>query len=326
MSTSPFKSFIPYLVRPVFIDDGNLEEHESVDPKGSTWTTHGFVPPLPGEDTLAVNLETGGRLLCVQINDRILPGKVRDEELRKRVARLESAEARKVSKKEYAQLRDEVEFELLPKAFIRRTRIYVWIGKAPPGIAATMLVFTSSQKKADEVVSLLNVATGMPQPPWKIQTDWSIVGRLTTLARDSHFESDDGANVDAEFVAHDSAVLKGKEKQTIRIKDKDLADSDILSLVKEGYEVHEIGVGTLDRESGDMGITFTVNANLTFKRLTFPSVKQHDDLYAEAVFVTANLRDMLGSFFSPQDDGGFGPMPDMPPAANSARSADDDEL
>lgn len=316
MATSPFKSFIPYLIRTGTIAD--LDDYKSTDPTGSSWTAHGFVPPMPGEQPLTVNLETGGKLLCVQINDRILPGKVRDEELKKRVAKLEAAEARKVSKKEYAQLRDEVEFELLPKAFIRRTRVYVAILKGQRVGENMMLVFTSSQKKADEVVSLINVVTGMPQPPWKIQTGWPVVGRLTTLARDSVLEPDDG---DAIFEATDSAVLKGKDKQTIRIKDKDLGDSDVVSLLKEGYEVHEIGVGMIDDRGDGHAMTFVLNTNLTFKRITFPSVKQHDDLYAEAVFVMPNLREMLGSFFSLPDDGGFGLLPDMPAATD-----DEEEL
>jgi DNA recombination-dependent growth factor C len=184
-----------------------------------------------------------------------------------------------------------------------------------------MLVFTSSQKKADEVVSLINVATGMPNPPWKIQTDWSLLGRLTTLARDGTFEPDEGSTM---FEATDSAVLKGEDKQTIRIKDKDLSDSDAVRLVKEGYEVHEIGVGVLGENAGKDGhaITFVLNTNLTFKRLTFPSVKQHDDLYAEAVFVMPNLRGMLSAFFQLPVDGGFGLLPDMP--VNAAD--DEDEL
>ena len=318
MATSPFKSFIPYLIKTGTIAD--LDDYKSTDPTGSTWATHGFVPPLPGEQALIASLETGGKLLCVQINDRILPGKVRDEELKKRVARIADAEGRKVSKKEYAQLRDEVEFELLPKAFIRRTQVYMAIMKGERFGENMMLVFTSSQKKADEVVSLINVATGMPQPPWKIQTDWSLVGRLTTLARDNALEPDDG---DAMFESTDCAVLKGKDKQTIRIKDKDLGDSDILRLVKEGYEVHEIGVGMIDDRGEGHAMTFVLNHNLTFKRLTFPSVKQHDDLYAEAVFVMPNLREMLGNFFSLPDDGGFGLLPDMPTAAPAA---DDEEL
>ena len=316
MATSPFKSFIPYLIKTGTIAD--LGDYASTDPTGSSWTTHGFVPPMPGEQQFVANLETGGKLLCVQINDRILPGKVRDEELKKRVAKLEAAEARKVSKKEYAQLRDEVEFELLPKAFIRRTRVYVAILKGQRIGENLMLVFTSSQKKADEVVSLINVATGMPDPPWKIQTDWSLVGRLTTLAQESTLE---GYASGAFFEANDSAVLKGKDKQTIRIKDKDLADSDVVRLVKEGYEVHEIGAGMIDDRGEGYGITFTVNANLTFKRITFPSVKQHDDLYAEAIFVMPSLREMLGNFFSLPADGGFGLLPDMPAGAD-----DDEEL
>jgi recombination associated protein RdgC len=317
MASSPFKSFIPYLIKTGLVSD--LGDYKSADPSGASWTTHGFVAPMPGEDNYIVHLETGGKLLCVQINDRILPGKVRDEELKKRVAKLEAAEARKVSKKEYAQLRDEVEFELLPKAFIRRTKVYVAILKGQRVGENLMLVFTSSQKKADEVVSLINVATGMPNPPWKIQTDWSLVGRLTTLARDCSLDPDDGYAI---FEATDSAVLKGEDKQTIRIKDKELSDTDIGLLLKKGYEVHEIGVGMIDDRGEGHAITFVLNTNLTFKRLTFPSVKQHDDLYAEAVFVMPNLRDLLSAFFQLPADGGFGLLPDMP--VNAAD--DEDEL
>ena len=135
MTTNPYKNFIPYLVSSdAKTDDLDLDLHRSKEPSGGQWRSIGLINALPGEGLL-VDMD-GGKMMCVQFNERILPGKVRDEHLGKRVAKLEQMEGRKLSKKEYAQLREQVEFDLLPRAFVRRTNVPVIFMAKPANVAA----------------------------------------------------------------------------------------------------------------------------------------------------------------------------------------------
>lgn len=143
MKNHPFKNFIPYAVAAVVQDklrdayltqvDGTdendlldaLVERQVRDPGEHDWRSFGFVQPLSTDDGLLVSPTSGIYHLAIQFNERILPAKVRDEHVAKRIAAIEERDGRKVHKKEYAQVRDEVQFELLPKAFIKRSMVHV---------------------------------------------------------------------------------------------------------------------------------------------------------------------------------------------------------
>lgn len=259
MSTFNLKSFIPYLVNGTSVSnvsEDKLESNRSVDPSGTQWSSAGLVEPFPGEG-LKVDLQGAGTLMLVQLNDRILPSKVRDELLAKKVEHLQQLEGRKVTKKEYRQLRDEAEGDLLPKAFIRRTLVPILFVNF--GSDTAMLVCTSSHKKADDIAALLmDFFNDTTFVPWKIQTDRPLENCLTTLVKHGELPEDYG------FEADSFAVLRGEKKKTIRIKDKSLGDQDLDALWKQDYAVSELGVS---RFNGEFEDTFVVTDAMVFKSM-----------------------------------------------------------
>lgn len=260
--SNPYKSFIPYRINPRYSGAGwnlpdNMAPFISTDPTGSQWGTMGLARHADG--SFVLDLSSTRSLLLIQFNDRILPGKVRDEKVRAKVSKLTQQEGRSVSKKEYAQIREEIEHELLPKAFIRRSQVPIFIG--PGGM---MLVVTNSQRKADLCVGFL---LGMfdDLKPWKIAVARDVAECLTTLARDVMSISGD-----LTLHAHDGAVLK-KDKETVRIKDHDIASDDVQDLLAlDEYTVRELVI-MAERNSLDF-LTFTLNENLTFKRCMLSDV------------------------------------------------------
>jgi recombination associated protein RdgC len=270
MTTNPYKNFIPYLVSSdAKTDDLDLDLHRSKEPSGGQWRSIGLINALPGEGLL-VDLSDAGKLMAVRFNERILPGKVRDEHLGKRVAKLEQMEGRKLSKKEYAQLREEIEFDLLPRAFIRRTVVPVIFTKIGTS-DHLMMVCTSSQKRADDVVAVLTAVFGETLKPWKIEMGRPIAGSLTTLACDG-FLFNEHTQEECSFYPTDAAVLKGSGKKTIRIKDKDIQEHDVQTLLKQSYAVTELALRYGEDEDVPT-LTFTVNDNFVFKRVTLPDVQ-----------------------------------------------------
>ena len=322
MATNPFKSFIPYLVNTARSE--NLRDHVATDPSGGDWRRLGLVPAIKGED-LIIDLDGAGKVMAVQFNERILPGKVRDEKLQAEVARLEAREGRMVGKKEYAQLRQQVEFDLLPKAFIRRTVVPVLFYKHEMG-TQIMLVCTSSHKRADDVVALLLGVFGIDLMPWKIETESSISGVLTTLATDGIIEGLDEES-GLHFSPLDSAVIKGENKQTIRIKDKPVESQDVQDLLSgEGQIVHELALAWCEDNPGaeEPDLTFVATSNLAFKRAEtiVKATSATEDYYGFAVVCLRTYRDMLTHFFDL-----CGGIKERPASGESTNGSDqDDEL
>jgi recombination associated protein RdgC len=316
MANNPFKSFIPYTVKMGSLSIDDLDSApEARDPSGGAWRTEHLTSPLKGEG-LAVQIGIS-ELMAVQFNERILPGKVRNEQLDKEVAKLEQSYGHKISKREYAQLRDQVEFDLLPRAFIRRTVVPVILTKG------YMLICTSSQKRADDVCVVLQGVFGEAFKPWKIQTAMPVSQMLTTLARDSHIAGPDGDDLLLGYT--DSATLKGSGKKTIRIKDKDLAEQDVSELLVHDYTVHELGMQFgLDEEPD---LTFSLNDNLTFKRATLPDVKAtplKEDFHGFALLCAQTYRKALDEVL--QACGGIAELQQMQDEVGKPAATDDDEL
>lgn len=277
MKTNPFKNFQIYGINVSLLAEmSNLRNAvaltkqfvalESKDPTGATWSTMGFVPPSGGEMALLID---GGKaaLLTVQFNDRILPGKVRDEHMAVKVIEVAERESRKVSKREYAEIRDEVEAELLPKSHIRRTIVPVLIYNEH------LVIFTSSAKRANDIAALFfRVATNLFDYPCILPavtqdhaSDW-----LTAIAT-----SED----DSPLVATDSAVMRSKDtenKAVLRIKDKDIDDGEVQAILESNeYLVTELGVFVNDcdnEHSGIAGVTFTLTSKLVIKGMKFPDL------------------------------------------------------
>lgn len=222
-----------------FLD--TLPDYMSTDPTGGTWSSYGFIP-VEGDDEFDVSIDGCGTMLAVQFNERMLPGKVRDEELAKRAAHYEEQEGRKLNKKEYAELRDQVEFDMLPKSHIRRSIVPVIIQ------GRNILIFTGSMKRSDDVMGLLITALGDAGVPFKLgghfetMTERSIAGLLYTVARDEVLnEAGDPDTAQPVFQVGDAVVLK-RDKQTIRIKDKNVGDHDVQTLLKQEYAVAQLGL------------------------------------------------------------------------------------
>ncbi|ASK36136.1 recombination-associated protein RdgC [Alloalcanivorax mobilis] len=118
-------------------------------------SSEGFVPPLKGEARMVIPAE-GFLYFMYQEIVRLLPGPVIKEELDERVEALQDQEGRKIGRKERADLKDQITFELLPKAFTRSRRVPVLVDMERRRI----LVDCASESRAEQVVSALRKALG----------------------------------------------------------------------------------------------------------------------------------------------------------------------
>jgi len=137
--------------------------------------TEGFGEPLKGFNRLVYSAE-GLLLITWQEQARLLPGGVVNEMLAEKVDEVEARENRKLARREKTELKEQIIFEALPRAFTRTRRINIVIDSK----AGRVLVDSSSAKQAEQVTELLRKALGslpisrpltkMPLPG--VMTEW----------------------------------------------------------------------------------------------------------------------------------------------------------
>ena len=90
-------------------------------------SSYGWVSPFDDENAPLAHSLNGFIMLCLQIEEKILPATVIRHELNEKIKRIEASGDRKVRQKEKLSLKDEVTMTLLPRAFSKLTRIYAYI-------------------------------------------------------------------------------------------------------------------------------------------------------------------------------------------------------
>jgi recombination associated protein RdgC len=151
-----FKNMIVYRISPQWeVDLSQAEEALSKTPFHECGATQeksiGWVPPRGEEHGLFVESVGGQWILRFMAESKMLPASVLARRVQEKAARIEQETGRKPGKKESQGLKDEAKLDLLPMAFTKQGSTWVWID-----LQAQLLVLdTSSQGRADEVVTLL---------------------------------------------------------------------------------------------------------------------------------------------------------------------------
>jgi len=118
--------------------------------------TQGFVSPF-GRDSEVLTHQIGAfTLVTIGGEERLLPSVVVNEELSARLKKVAEKEGRRIGAKERKRLKDDVISELLPRAFIRPSRLSAYLD-AEQG---WLVVDTASRKAAEDAVSQLREAIG----------------------------------------------------------------------------------------------------------------------------------------------------------------------
>lgn len=226
----------------------------------------GWCSPVYQNDTDAplVHVTDKYWMICLKKQDRILPASVINEQVAMRVADIETAQARKVTKKEKTELREQVTIELLPKAFTKTQAFFAYL--CPTN--GYMILNTASNKVADELTSFLRKTIGsLPvrvpdtnSSPAAIMTDW--------LADNTH--------IPKAFTLGDECELlsQGEEKGQVRYKGLDLHQEQLDQHIESGMQVSSLSLHWED------SLSFTLSSDLVVKKLKFKDLilDQFDDM------------------------------------------------
>ena len=111
----------------------------------------GWVPPRGEEHGALAESVNGQWILRFMVESKVLPASVLARKVKEKAERIEKENGRKPGKKESKELKDEAKLDLLPMAFTKQGSMWVWIDP----VARLLVLDTSSQGRADEVVTLL---------------------------------------------------------------------------------------------------------------------------------------------------------------------------
>jgi recombination associated protein RdgC len=194
----------------------------------------GWVSPLEEDEAPLVRTLNGCHLICLQIEEKILPASVINYTLKEKVKKLETAEARKIRKKEKLNFKDEVVHTLLPRAFSKFTRIYGYIDTKHQWL----LVNTTSPGKLELFINLFKKSFGDTVETFDVIKPSAV---MTAWLKNNDYPK--------EWMVEKSCVLQDPNQQSrvIRCQQQDLFATSIQSLVKDGCEVIQLGMCWQDR-------------------------------------------------------------------------------
>ena len=217
----------------------------------------GWVAPLGKPSEQLVHNTNGFLMICAKKEEKVLPAAVVNEILQEKISEQEDQQSRKLSKKERSAMKDELVFELLPKAFTLSKKIYAYLD--PKG--GWLVADAASAKSAEDLISLLRKCLGsLPVEP------------ITTIHKPSVIMTQwlSSDQLPGDIAIEDECELRapGDEGGIIRCKRHDLTLPEIKNHLETGKQVIKLALSWAER------IAFIIDESLSIKRLRFLTLVQ----------------------------------------------------
>lgn len=258
---------------PLDLTAETLEERlaEHAFRSGTTFdrTRTGWVSPIGGEHEALTHAVGDYIMFCARKDEKLLPASVVNDALAEKVAEIEQKQARKISRKEKAQLKDDVIAALLPRAFSRTRRIHAYLALQDN----LLIINTSSASVAEDLATLLRDSIGslpialpdVQHAPSDVMTRWLEKQKATE-----------------QFVIHQDCELFNplEDSNVVRCKGQDMGSDEIKAHLLAGKQVKKLGVVWNDT------LSCVIAADLTVTRLKFEDMilerAQETDAESEA--------------------------------------------
>ncbi len=210
--------------------------------------SQGWISPR-GNDLLVHNVQ-GQFLLTLATEKKLLPSNVINQVTKDRAAELEEQQGFAPGRKALKDLKERVTEELLPRAFVQRSNINVWLDQKN----GWLVVDGASPAKADIVIKmLLKCCDALPLEA--LRTKSSPQAAMTSwLASD---EAPKGFTIDQDAELRST----NESKATVRYARHTLDPNDINQHIAAGKECTRLALTWNDR------ISFVLTDNLIIKRI-----------------------------------------------------------
>lgn len=236
-----------------------LSEHRFRHCGSQESTTYGWVAPLNESSEELVYSHERHLLVSARRETKILPSSVINLYLNEKIADIEAKEDRKVRRKEKLSMKDDVIFDLLPRAFSRYQNTYAYFDLSK----GLLIIDASSAQNAEDLCNLLRESLGSlaiklaitETAPAAVMTDWLKNKELPV-----------GLSL-----GNDAELQEPKpEGAVIRCKQQDLASDEITNHLDAGKQALKLAVEYNHR------LTCVVHDDLSIKRLKFTDIVLDD--------------------------------------------------
>lgn len=237
--------------------DDALGEHRLRPCGPQEMFTRGFLPPVGrGEEAPLTQALKGCTLVSVGGEDKLLPAAVINDELHRKVQKIAEEDGRKVGGRERKRIKEDLLLELLPRAFVRTSRMASYVDKQN----GWLVLDTSSRKSAENALTQMREALGSfpavplapENGPRELMTDWLANGTLPA-----------GLALGDEVELRDPATATGAIAKCRR---QDLDAEEIKEHLRNGKQVFQLGLVFDDRMS------FVLGEDLIVRKLKFLDV------------------------------------------------------
>ena len=219
--------------------------------------TRGFVPPVGrGEEAPLTHAVNACTLLTVGGEEKLLPAAVVNDELQRKVQKIAEEEGRKVGGRERKRIKEDLLTELLPRAFVRSSRMSAYVDRKH----GWLVLDTASRKSAENALTQVREALGSfpavplapEEGPRVLMTDWLATGKLPG-----------GLVLGDECELRDPATATGA---IARCRRQDLDAEEVKEHLRNGKQVFQLGLVFDDR------ISFVLGEDLVLRKLKFLDV------------------------------------------------------
>lgn len=273
MSSMWFKNLYFFaFTRPFEWSEQDLEKHLSehlFTPCGSTELAHfGWVNALGKHGNTCVHSANGNFLICARKEEKILPAPVIKDQLEEKVNQLEQDQGRGATKKEKEQFKEDIIFELLPRAFSRITDTHAYISPANNII----VINSSSRGKAEDLLALLRKVLGT-LPVTSFDPDVAADETMTDWLTENNLGGNFQLGMEAELNA------LGDDGAVVRVKNQDLRSEEMKAHLDADKYAVKLAL------EWDESLSFILCDDLAIKRLKFYDVlqEQNDDIDSDDI-------------------------------------------
>lgn len=210
----------------------------------------GWIVPLEEKDAPLAQVVNGCIMICLQIEEKILPATVVRQELNERIKQIENEQDRKVRQKEKLALKDEMTITLLSQAFSKLIKVYAYIDTKNHWL----VLGTNSEKRTEQFLECFKKSVSEKINPLSLEklspimTDWL-----------------NSKNYPTSIAIEKNCVFQDPNQQNriIRCQQQDLFANGIQSLIKDGCQVKQIALCWEDR------VVFVLTEDFSLQSIRF---------------------------------------------------------
>jgi recombination associated protein RdgC len=273
-----FKNLIIYQIRETF-DLGESALSECLDKmtfKGCApqqRSTLGWVPPMGDLSDQLLHAGSGMLLLTAKREERVMPAGAIKDAVEDKVLQIEKREQRRVGRKQKMEIRDDLVFAMMPRAFTRSSRIQ---GLIIPD-QNLLVVDSVNRNRAEEWISLLRRTLGefAVRP---VEVKKSVSGVLTAWLSGN-------LPLPANITPGDECELQSprEERSVVLCRRQDLAGEEIKTHLKAGKRVTRMAI------EWNQSLTFVINEAIEIKKLRFGDINMEQAVSNGAADQAAEL-------------------------------------